>query len=95
MGTLPFTYIPQQLIIGLVQFVTMWSNAFSSNTGISKKWSLWELVCRHELDAAKHCSTQFGSYCEAHDQPDPSNSTKPHTQPAIAMGSTEYLQGSY
>ena len=77
MGTLPFTHIPQKLIIGLVQIETMWLNAFSSNTGISKMWRLLELICRHKLDATKHCNAQFGSYCEVHDETDPSNSMKP------------------
>ena len=48
MGTLPFTYIPQQLIMGLVQFVTMWLNAFPCKTGISRKWSPREIICRHQ-----------------------------------------------
>ena len=38
MGTLPFAYISQQLMISLMQFVIMLLNAFPSNTGISRKW---------------------------------------------------------
>ena len=74
MGTLPFTFIPQQLIIGLVQFVTMWLNAFPSNTGISRKLGPREIICRHKLDVEKHCKTPFRAYCEVNDEPDPSNS---------------------
>ena len=39
-ATLPFTHPPQELINGLVQFITMWLNKFLSNNGISRKWSL-------------------------------------------------------
>ena len=35
LGALPFLHLPQQLIIGLMQFVTMWLNAFPSDTGIA------------------------------------------------------------
>ena len=77
MGTLPFTYIPQQLIIGLVQFITMWFNAFANIFGISRKWSPREIICRHKLDADNHCKTPFGAHCKVHDEPDPSNSMVP------------------
>ena len=38
LSTLLFTNLPQKLIIGLVQFITMWLNTFPNNTGISSKW---------------------------------------------------------
>ena len=94
-GTLPFTYMPQQLMIGLEQFVIMWLNAFPSNTQISRKSIPWELISRHKLDAAKHFKTPFESYCKVDDEPDPSYSMVLHTQPAIAMGPTGNLQESY
>ena len=37
----------------------------------------------------------FDTYCEVHNEPDPSNSMVPGMQPAIAMGPTGNIQGSY
>ena len=34
MATLPFSFLPQKFIVNLVQFITMWSNAFPNKTGI-------------------------------------------------------------
>ena len=62
LGMLPFSHLPQQFIIGLVQFVTMWLNEFSSDTGIAGRWSPWELICWQWLDASKHCKTPCGIY---------------------------------
>ena len=95
LGTLPFSHLSQQLLIGLVQFVTMWLNAFPSDTGISGRLSPCELICRQHLDANKHLEMLFGTYCKVHDEPVPTNSLILHTQPAIAMGPTGNIQGSY
>ena len=65
---MPFTHLSQQLIIDLVQFVTMWLNAFLQNTGISHKWSPHELIYPHKLDVKEHYKTPFGAYCEVHDE---------------------------
>ena len=53
MVTLSFSHLPQQLIINLVQFATMWLNAFSNRAGVSNGWSLKELIYWHKLDADK------------------------------------------
>ena len=45
-----------------------------------------------QQNTAKH---HFGTYCEVHDKPDPSNSIVPHTQQTIAMRLTGNLQGSH
>ena len=71
LGILPFKHLPKKLIIGLVQFVTMWNNTFPCSARFSRMWSPQELICRHKLDAEKHCKTPFGTYCEVHNEPDP------------------------
>ncbi len=47
-----------------------------------------------QLNYKKHCRVLPGTYCEIHDEPDPSNSTVAHTYEGIALGLTSNLQGS-
>ena len=55
----------------------------------------WEIVLRHRLDFTKHCLAPFGSYCEVHDEPAPTNSMMAGATPAIVLGPTGNLQGTY
>ena len=95
-NTLPFTKgIPRLMMIELIYFSVMWINAFPVRSGISSKYSPRELVTRHRLDAKTHCKTPFGTYCEVHDEPKPSNSMVGRTHETICMGPTGNIQGSY
>jgi hypothetical protein len=51
-------------------------------------------LVRWRLDYKKHCQVLPGTYCEAHDEPVPSNSMEPWTHETIALGPTKNLQGS-
>ncbi len=76
--------------------MVLWLNAFPlKNSGVSANLSPRELVIRHKLDFKKHCRAQFGSYCEVHDEPVPTNSMISRTTPAIVLGPTGNLQGTY
>ena len=86
MATLPFKHVPRRMKIELVYFGVFWLNAFPTKSGVSRQFSPRELVPRLKADYAKHCRVLFGSYCEVHDEPSPSNSMKPRTHPAIALG---------
>ncbi len=43
----------------------------------------------------KHCKSPFGTYCENHDELVPTNTTVTHSTPAIVLGPTGNLQGTY
>jgi hypothetical protein len=92
--TLPFTYIPKRMKIEFIYFVTLWLNAFPVNNGISTKYSPRELLLRWKMDYKKHCRVEVGTYCEVHDEPNPSNTMIRRTHEAIALGPTGNLQGS-
>jgi len=95
-NTLPFTEgIPKLMTIELIHFTVLWLNAFPVQSGISTKFSPRELVQRHKLSAKTHCKTPFGTYCEVHDEPDPSNTMQGRTHATICMGPTGNIQGSY
>ena len=95
-NTLPFKDgIPRLMVIELIYFSVLWINAFPLRSGISNSYSPRELVTRQRLNAKLHCKTPFGTYCEVHDEPQPSNSMIARTHEAICMGPTGNYQGSY
>jgi hypothetical protein len=91
LNTLPF----QLILIKLIYHVVLWLNAFPSKSGISETLSPREIVLRHKLDFKKHCQAPFGSYCEAHDEPAPTNNMMSRSTPSIVLGPTGNLQGTY
>ncbi len=67
--TLPFDYIPRQLMIEFIYFVVLWLNAFPVKTGMSTIYSPKELLVQWKLDYKKHCRVLPGTYCKVHDKP--------------------------
>ena len=65
--------MPQVILIELIYCIVLWPNFFPMKTGVSATLSLCKIVHRHKLDYAKHCKAQFGTYCEAQDEPVPTN----------------------
>ena len=45
------------------------------------------------MDAKKHCRILPGSYCEVHDDPNPSNTTVIRNHEGISLGPTRNIQG--
>jgi hypothetical protein len=43
-NTLPYKKLPTLMVIDLFHFCIMWMNLFPVKSGISEKWSPWELV---------------------------------------------------
>ena len=93
-ATLPFNHVPRRVKIELVYFIVFWLNAFPSKTGVPRQFSPREFILRLKVDYKKHCRVPFGSYCEVHDEPEPTNSQTPRTHPAIALGPSGNLQGT-
>jgi hypothetical protein len=50
-NTLPYKKLPKLMVIELLHFCVMWMDLFPVKSRISKKWSPWELVSQHKLDA--------------------------------------------
>jgi hypothetical protein len=94
-NTLPYKKMPQLMLIELIYHVVLWLNAFPMKSGVFATLSPQEIVLRHKLDFGKQSKALFGSYCEAHDEPVPSNTMATHASPAIVLGPTENLQGTY
>jgi hypothetical protein len=74
----------------------MWLNNFSPSTGISTRWSPRKLILRHKLDYKNHCRALFGSYCETYEDHEIGrNTTRSRGMPAICLGPTGNIQGTY
>ena len=73
LNTLPFKKMPRLMLIELVYHMVLWLNAFSADSGVSETLSPRKIVCHHKLGFAKHCKSQFGTYCEVHNEPAPTN----------------------
>ena len=58
------------------------ADTFPANSGMSETLSPREIVYRHKLDFAKHCKSPFGTYCEVHDEPAPTNTMVTCSTPA-------------
>jgi hypothetical protein len=95
LNNLPFEKMPQIMLIELIYHVVFWLNTFPTKSGVSKMILPCKIVYRHKLDFAKHCKAQFGTYCKAHDEPNPINTMVTCSTPAIVLGSTGILQGIY
>jgi hypothetical protein len=95
LNTLPFKKMTQIMLIELIYHVVLWLNAFPTKSGVSETLLPCEIVMRHKLNFTKHCKAQFGSYCEAHDEPVPTNTMVTRSTPATVLGPTGNLQGTY
>jgi hypothetical protein len=95
LNTLPFKKMPRLMLIELVYHVVLWLNAFPSKSGVSETLSPRKIVYRHKLYFAKHCKLSFGTYCEVHDEPMPTNTMVTRSTPVIVLGPMGNLPGTY
>jgi hypothetical protein len=86
--------MPDQMVIHLLYFVCMWINAFPSENGVSTQYSPREIVTGTKMDYNKHCKALWGSYVEASEDADITNTLKQRTYPCIVLGPTGNFQGS-
>jgi hypothetical protein len=93
--TLTFQKIPQIMIVHLLHHVVMWLNNFPVTNGISDRFSPREIILRHKLDYRHHCRAPFGAYCEVYEDNTPTNTMKTRGLPAICLGPTGNIQGTY
>jgi hypothetical protein len=90
LNTLLFTKMPQIMLIELIYHVVLWLNAFPTKSVVSTMLLPHKIAYRHKLDFAKHYKAQFGTYCEAHDEPTLTNTMVTCLTPAIVLGLTIY-----
>ena len=94
-STLPYAKIPRIMLIYLLHHVVMWLNNFPIANGISTRFSPREIMQHNKLSIKHHCKAPFGSYCEVHEDNDPTNGMQSRGLPTICLGPTGNIQGTY
>jgi hypothetical protein len=82
---LPYEHLPWIMIKILVDDSAKKLNFFPAKNGISPYYSPRMILHQRNLDYTKHCQYSFGTYVQAHDEPDPSNTNAPHTLDGIYL----------
>jgi hypothetical protein len=94
-SNLPFQHLPSRMIIELINFVTLWLNAFPPSSGISDTFIPKTIVTGTALEYEKHCKLPFGAYVETHEERSQTNTLYERAQGAICLDPTSNFQGSY
>ena len=94
-STLPFDRLPTCLVINLVMTVVKMLTFFPTKAGVSTTMSPRAIMTGEKLHFKKHLTLHFGSYCQVHEEENPTNSDKPRTRGAISMGPSGNKQGGY
>jgi hypothetical protein len=94
-NVLPFKFLHKLIVTNVGYFAVLWLNAFPVKSGVSTEHSPRAIVVRTNLNYKKHCRIIFGSYVEAHDEPDATNTMIPRTHECIALGPTGNFNGTH
>jgi hypothetical protein len=92
---LPYSLLPQQVVIYLVYFAVLWLNSLPAAAGVSEIYYHPKIFLGRKLDFTKHCITPFGSYIKAHNKPTIMNTMCLCTSPGIFLGPTGNHQGNH
>ena len=76
---IPYRRIPKLMVDILAQECARWLNMFPPNGGASTYYSPLAIISGRIIDYKKHCGIVFGSYVEAGDENDPTNTIKSRT----------------
>jgi hypothetical protein len=90
---LPYKRMPARILVEMVQASVFWLNTFPSSDGVSDTMSPRLLIVGFNVDYAKHCKLELGTYAQVHEDHDNSMTTR--TTGAIALRPTGNAQGGY
>jgi hypothetical protein len=92
---LPYKKIPKIMVKILTMECAKKLNFFAPRGGISPYYSPRMILHQQSLDYNKHCSFPFGSYVQAHTEPDPKNTQHPRTLDCIYLRYVDNDQGGH
>ena len=81
------------MIVEMVYSSNFWLNSFPALDGVSDTLSPRAMIVGTQIDYAKHCKLEFGTYVQTHEEHD--NSMAEGTTGAIALRPTGNAQGGY
>jgi len=90
---LPFKYYPNRLIVKMVYNVVFWLNVFPHRDGVHEFMSPRTILTGLHINHDKHCTLEFGTYVQIHEEHD--NSMMARTSGAIALRLTGNIQGTH
>ena len=93
--SLPYKKLPNIMISCMVENAVFCLNALTINSGMSCTIYPQTLMTGTTIDFNNYYKIEFGAYAEAQEKTFPYNSTQSCTEPAICLGPTGNLQGSY
>jgi hypothetical protein len=82
------------MLIEMVYSSNFWLNSFPPDDGVSTVLSPRAIVVGMQLNYAKHCQLEFGTYLQTHGE-EHNNSMATRTTGAIALRFTGNEQGGY
>jgi hypothetical protein len=92
---LPFTHLPRLMVKMLVSESAKKLNFFPAKHGISKYYSPRMILHQKNLDYEKHLKYAFGTYVQAHDDPESKNNNAPRTLDCIYLRYSDAHQGGH
>ena len=92
---LPFQALPPILLQYLVMDCAKKLNYFPPRGGISDIYSPHAIMHQTILEFDKHCGIPFGTYLQANDDTDPTNTQKPRTLDCLYIRNVENAQGGH
>jgi hypothetical protein len=92
---IPYDRLPRVLVIMMVTETARKLNFFPAKYGVSKYYSPRMIMHQQNLDYDKHCKFSFGTYVQAHDEPQPSNTQQARTLDCIYLRPTANTQGGH
>jgi hypothetical protein len=92
---LPYKAVPRIMLKYLAMVSTHQLNLFPAKGGVSAYLSPFMIMTGRNLDFAKHCQVPFGTYVQANQENDPTNTLAPRTINAIYLRPMTNLQGGH
>ncbi len=92
---LPFSKLPKIMVKILAMECAKKLNFFPPKGGVSPYYSPRMILHQENLDYQKHCSIPFGSYVQAHTEPNPTNDQYPRTLDCVYLRYVDNAQGGH
>ena len=92
---LPYHTMTRTMVKIIVQEAAKKLNFFPARHGISEFYSPRMILHQRNLNYSKHCKYSFGSFVEASNEPNPTNTTAPHTLDCIYLCYNDADQGGH
>ena len=92
---LPYKAIPKTMLKHLTMISAEQLNYFPAKGGISAHFSPYAIIKRRSIDYAKHLRYGFGSYVQAFNENNPTNTNAPRTLDCIYLRPNSNRQGGH